>query len=141
LLGKSAGRFENENEDGAEFAFADTELLQESGGLSRSADVGWNLESWKSQVSKPNLPRSLEYCPIKILGGRLARNDGGHITPCRIMFEQTKQSFCWFRRRQHRISPRASHVAAIERRVVLGRTGSAWLVPEKLGIRERAIAW
>jgi len=40
LFGKRAGRFENANEDGAEFAFADTEPLQESGGLSRSADGG-----------------------------------------------------------------------------------------------------
>jgi hypothetical protein len=47
LFGKSAGRFENVNEDGTELEFADIEPLQESGGLSRSADVGWNLESWE----------------------------------------------------------------------------------------------
>jgi hypothetical protein len=50
LFGKCVGRFENVNEDGAEFAFADTEPLQESGGLSRSAGVGWNLE--KSRESE-----------------------------------------------------------------------------------------
>ena len=47
LFGKCVGRFENVNEDGVEFAFADTEPLQESGGLSRSAGVGWNLEKSK----------------------------------------------------------------------------------------------
>jgi hypothetical protein len=60
LFGKGVGRFENANEDGAEFAFADTEPLQESGGLSRSADVGWNLESRRSQISKSILPWSPE---------------------------------------------------------------------------------
>jgi hypothetical protein len=66
VFGKSAGRFENANEDGAEFAFADTEPLQESGGLSRSADVGWNLESWRSRVSKAKyLPREPEVLPYQ----------------------------------------------------------------------------
>ncbi len=81
MFGKSAGRFENGNEDGAEFAFADTEPLQESGGLSRSADVGWNLESWRSRISKASTatePEVLSYQNFRA-GSRLEAM-GRHIT-------------------------------------------------------------
>lgn len=40
MFGKRVGRFEYGNDDEAEFALADAEPLQESGGLKRSVDVG-----------------------------------------------------------------------------------------------------